>query len=71
MICPPIRKAASAFLLASALALSATPAQALGWPGRSRPLEDVREIPERGFLSFLLSFFAAPSRGTMDPNGVD
>jgi hypothetical protein len=68
MICRSIRKAASAFLLVSTLALSTVPAHAFGSPGRSRPLEDVRQMPERGFFSFLLSLFTS-SRGTMDPNG--
>ncbi|HSF43447.1 MAG TPA: hypothetical protein VLT87_26850 [Thermoanaerobaculia bacterium] len=68
MICRSIRKAASALLLASILALSAAPAQALGRPGRSRPGEDSWQMPEHGFFAFLLRLFA-PSRGTMDPNG--
>lgn len=68
MIYRSIRKAAFALLLAFTLALSTLPAQAFGWPGRSRPLEDSRPTPDRGFFSFLLSLFA-PSRGTMDPNG--
>lgn len=68
MICHLIRKAASVLLVASTLALSVAPAHAFGWPGRSRPLEDSWQAPERGFFSFLLSLFA-PSRGTMDPNG--
>lgn len=68
MICHSIRKAASMLLVASALALSAAPAHAIGGPGHSRPLEDSWQAPERGIFSFLLSLFA-PSRGTMDPNG--
>lgn len=66
MICRSMRKAASALLLASVLALSAAPAHALS--GRPRAGEDSWQMPERGFFAFLLRLFA-PSRGTMDPNG--
>lgn len=66
MICRSIRKAASALLLASVLALSA--AHALGRPGRPRAGEDSWQMPEHGFFALLLHLFA-PARGTMDPNG--
>lgn len=65
MICRSIRKAASALLLASVLALSAAPVHALVRP---RAGEDSWRMPEHGFLAVLLRLFA-PSRGTMDPNG--
>lgn len=68
MICRSIRKAASALLLASILALSAAPAHALGPSGRPRAGEDSWQMPEHGLFAFLLRLFA-PSRGTMDPNG--
>lgn len=68
MICRSIRKAASALVLASILALSAAPAHALGRSGRPRAGEDSWQMPEHGFFVFLLRLFA-PSRGTMDPNG--
>ena len=70
MLCRSIRKAASALLLASLVALSAVPAHALGRNARPRAGEDSWQLPEHGFFAFLLRLFA-PSRGTMDPNGAD
>ncbi len=63
------RKLAAALLFATLVSLTAAPA-AEAWGARSRRSFDgpVRDVPERGFFSYLLRFFDYAG-GAMDPNG--
>ena len=63
------RKVAAALLLSALVSLAAPPAaQAWGVRGHRSFDGPVRDQPERGLLSYLLSFFDFAG-GAMDPNG--
>jgi hypothetical protein len=64
------RKLAAALLFATLVSLTAPPA-AQAWSARARRSFDgpVRDLPERGFFSYLLRLFVDAAGGAMDPNG--
>lgn len=63
------RKLAAALLFSTLVSLTAPPAaQAWGTRGRRSFDGPVREVPQRGFFSYLLRLFDFAG-GAMDPNG--
>lgn len=63
------RKFAAALLFATLVSLTTPPAaQAWGFQSRGSFDRPVREVPQRGFFSYLLLLFDYAG-GAMDPNG--
>jgi hypothetical protein len=65
------RRVAATLLIAAAVTLTcAAPSRALwGQPRRGVTEDPARELPGRGFMTFLLELFGFAG-GAMDPNGA-
>jgi hypothetical protein len=66
------RRIAATLLVAAAVTLAcAAPSRALSWvqPRRGITEDSARELPGRGFVTFLLELFGFAG-GAMDPNGA-